>query len=193
VPWEVEALPRPIDDGAGQAEVIALPLQRRQACATAAPPSARDEAAARLGQAVHRTLEWAAQTVAADRVALAQAAARAFGVSDAVAVLRTASTVLDSPACRRFFDPAAIAWAGNEVPVPGAAGEVRRIDRLVRLAGADAAWWVLDYKLGGAPQEDTGYRQQLAAYRDAVAALAPGERVRAAFVTGRGELIELDG
>jgi ATP-dependent helicase/nuclease subunit A len=191
-PWQPPASPHPAG-AATHAEVVALPLARRRAEAPAAPPTARDDAAARLGQAVHRMLEWAAQHQGADRAALAQAAARAFAVPDADEVLRTASTVLDSPACRRFFDPAAIAWAGNEVPVPGTVGEVRRIDRLVRLAGADAAWWVLDYKLAGAPQHDAAYREQLAAYRDAVATLAPGEHVRAAFVTGRGELIELDG
>jgi ATP-dependent helicase/nuclease subunit A len=191
-PWQPPALPHPAG-AAMQAEVVALPLARRRAEPSAAPATARDDAAARLGQAVHRMLEWAAQRQGADRAALAQAAARAFAVPDADEVLRTAAAILDSPACHRFFDPAAIAWSGNEVPVPGAAGEVRRIDRLVRLAGADAAWWVLDYKLAGAPQQDAAYREQLAAYRDAVAALAPGEAVRAAFVTGRGELIELDG
>jgi ATP-dependent helicase/nuclease subunit A len=35
------------------------------------------------------------------------------------------------------------------------------------------------------------YREQLAAYRLAVQALQPGERVRAAFINGAGELIEL--
>jgi len=198
VPWQAATPPGPART-AGHAHVVALPLARRRADVPTPPPAARDDAAARLGQAVHRTLEWAAQRPNVDHAAraeLAQAAARAFGAADAGEVLRAASAILDSPACARFFDPNAIAWAGNEVPVPGAAGEVRRIDRLVRLApqaGREAAWWVLDYKLGGAPQEDTGYREQLAGYRAAVAELAPSETVRAAFITGRGELIELDG
>jgi len=194
-PWQGAVPPAPAR-AAGHAEVLALPLARRRTDSPVPSPAARDDRAARLGQAVHRTLEWVAQRRNADRADLAQAAARAFGAADAGEVLRAASAILDSPACARFFDPDAIAWAGNEVPVPGAAGEVRRIDRLVRLApqaGGDAAWWVLDYKLGGTPQDDTGYREQLAGYRAAVAALAPGETVRAAFITGRGELIELDG
>ena len=49
----------------------------------------------------------------------------------------------------------------------------------------------LDYKLDASPQDDPGYREQLAGYRAAVAALAPGEMVRAGFITARGQLIEL--
>lgn len=177
---------------AGRAEVVALPLERRRAPADAAPASTRDEASARLGQAVHRVLEWAARDASAPRERLAQAAAHAFGVADVAEVQRRAAAILDSPACRHFFDPAALAWAGNEVPVPGDAGEPRRIDRLVRLAGAGGAWWVLDYKLAASPQEAVAYREQLAGYRAAVAALVPGETVRAAFLTGRGELVALD-
>lgn len=190
-PWQAALCERQ-PQRADRAEVVALPLARRGAEGVPAVEPARDDTAARLGQAVHRMLEWAAQAPGADRAALAGAAARAFGVAGAADVLRVASTILDSPACRRFFDPAAIDWAGNEVPVPGGAAEVRRIDRLVRLAGAEAAWWVLDYKLGAAPQGDAAYREQLAGYRAAVAQLAPGERVRAAFITGQGELIELE-
>ena len=188
-PWQ-SATSAAVGGVALEAEVVALPLQRRVSATAVPAPTTRDDAAARLGQAVHRTLEWAAQQPAGDRAALASAASRALAVSDTAEVLRAASAILNSPACRRFFDPASIAWAGNEVPVPGVGGEVRRIDRLVRLAGADGGWWVLDYKLGGAPQDDAGQREQLAGYRAAVAALAPGEPVRAAFITGRGELIE---
>ncbi len=58
------------------------------------------------------------------------------------------------------------------------------------LAVPERCWWVLDYKLGSAPQDDAALLAQLAAYRAAVAALVPGEPVRAAFITARGELIE---
>jgi ATP-dependent helicase/nuclease subunit A len=64
-----------------------------------------------------------------------------------------------------------------------------RIDRLVQL---DDAWWVLDYKLSHAPQALAGYRDQLARYREAVRALQPGALVRCAFITGAGELVEVD-
>ena len=69
-------------------------------------------------------------------------------------------------------------------------GEVRRIDRLVQLA--DGGWWVLDYKLGAAPQREPDNLAQLRGYRAAVAALQPGAEVRAAFINGAGAVIEID-
>ena len=167
-----------------------------------APDATVDDTAARLGQAVHRLLEWCTRPgpggVAA-RAALrdaAAAAAREFALPAAMAVEveRTARAVLDSPACARFF-ASGLAWAGNEVSLVDAEG-VLRIDRLVCLpvaSGAQAAreWWVLDYKLAQAPGQVAAYREQLARYRAAVQALRPGEAVRAAFVTGGGALVDL--
>jgi ATP-dependent helicase/nuclease subunit A len=164
-------------------------LQRRASSAVTAPP-ADDAAAAALGQAVHRALEWAARDEQHDLAALAQAAAAAFGVADARAVQAVAQRVLASPACRRFFDPRAIEWSGSEVAVASGGGQPRRIDRLVLLAAPERCWWVLDYKLGLSPQGDAALLAQLADYRAAVAALVPGEPVRAAFITAAGELIE---
>ena len=66
-----------------------------------------------------------------------------------------------------------------------------RIDRLVALQDpAGTSWWVLDYKLQGAPAADAANREQLQRYVDAVQRLQPGERVRGAFITGAGELVE---
>ena len=187
VPWLApDGAPSVEDDR--RAEVVWLPLQRRASAATAAL-APDDAAAAALGQAVHRTLEWASRDSAHDLAALAQAAAAAFAVADARAVQGVAQRVLASPACRRFFDPRSIAWAGSEVAVASADGQPRRIDRLVLLATPERCWWVLDYKLSGTPQDDAALLAQLAAYRAAVAALVPGEAVRAAFITARGELI----
>ncbi len=70
-------------------------------------------------------------------------------------------------------------------------GELLRIDRLVaRRDARGLTWWVLDYKLAAAPQDDPALLAQLQRYRDAVRALQPGDRVRAAFLTALGELIE---
>jgi len=91
---------------------------------------------------------------------------------------------------RRFFDPRAIEWAGSEVAVASPSGQPRRIDRLVLLGAPERCWWVLDYKLSSAPQDDPTLLAQLADYRQAIAALVPGEPVRAAFITAAGELIE---
>jgi ATP-dependent helicase/nuclease subunit A len=167
---------------------------------------AADVAAARLGQAVHRVLEWSGRPGlppgALDLVSAGRAAAAEFGLLPA-AVLRVpqiAGLILASPACARFFGGAALRWAGTEVPV-ASQGESLRIDRLVALAepgaggqGSDAArltWWVLDYKLHGTPAELPAYREQLQRYVAAVQALQPGDTVRGAFITGRGEVVEV--
>ena len=87
-----------------------------------------------------------------------------------------------------FFDRAALCWAGNEVPV-ALDGEVLRIDRLVCLGPPEApCWWVLDYKLQGQAAADPNVREQLQRYCRAVAPLAAGAPVRAAVITGNGDL-----
>jgi ATP-dependent helicase/nuclease subunit A len=178
--------------GDGSAEVVSLPLHRRESTIGAATsPKTDDAAAAALGQAVHRTLEWASRQGARDLAPLAQAAALAFAVPDARVVQTIAQRILASPACQPFFDRDRIAWSGSEVAVASPDGQPRRIDRLVLLAAPERCWWVLDYKLNTAPQDDPALMGQLADYRAAVAALAPGEPVRAAFITAAGELIEV--
>jgi len=162
------------------------------------PPAASapkaDTEQTRLGKAVHRVLEWATGVDASpDLPRLAGAAALEFGSSAAPAEA-LARTILESPSARRFFDRATLCWAGNEVPI-GDAGDVLRIDRLVQLAADDggaATWWVLDYKLQHAPQELDVYRAQLLRYREIVRRAQPGAPVRCAFLTGAGEVIEID-
>jgi ATP-dependent helicase/nuclease subunit A len=171
--------------------------QRPAPVLAAAPepaPAPGDDVAARLGQAVHRLLEWATAPGAGvlDLDSAAAAAARAFALPPALArdVRERARAVLGSAQAARFFAPG-LRWAGNEVPVADAGG-VARIDRLVCVERDGAPeWWVLDYKLAHAPAEVDTFRAQLARYRAAVQALQPGERVRAAFVTGRGEVVEI--
>jgi ATP-dependent helicase/nuclease subunit A len=177
--------------------VVALPLHGRAARAPLPSPAAADADAARLGQAVHRVLEWAAAPSAAppaaDLTPLALAAAAEFGVSDSAAVRAIAARILGSAACGPMFDPRRLAWAGNEVPIVACAADgaqVLRIDRLVWTTGAEPTWWVLDYKLSGTPQDNPADLAQLAVYRRAVQALQPGELVRAAFISGSGALIE---
>ena len=193
--------------GLAAAWVPALPALCWQV-QTVAPAVAADVAAARLGQAVHRVLEWAGQPgLPAGSLDLAQAgraAAAEFGLPAAAAlrVPQIAGQILASPACARFFGGAALRWAGTEVPL-ASQGETLRIDRLVALAeaGADGVggeggagprltWWVLDYKLHGTPAELPAYRAQLQRYVAAVQALQPGDTVRGAFITAGGELSE---
>jgi ATP-dependent helicase/nuclease subunit A len=174
------------------APVTWLPLPHWQAPPAPAPTGAAEDAEqARLGEALHRTLEWASapgQTQALAR--LAEAAGQAFALDAAARerVRASAEAILASPACQPFFDSARLRWAGNEVAVD-AGGEDRRIDRLVQLD--DGVWWVLDYKLGAAPEHEPAYREQLRGYVDAVRALQPGEPVRAALISGTGRFIEV--
>ncbi len=182
--------------GRAQAQVVLLPRLARPH-APPVPAATAPGASVRLGLAVHRVLEWSAARAAgaASLTPLALAAAAEFGLAEADAVEATARRILGSPACAAFFDAQRLDWAGNEVPIAGvvdAAGAVLRIDRLVRMAGPAGAWWVLDYKLQGRPQDDPAQRAQLAGYRAAVQALQPDAEVRAAFITGQGERVEID-
>jgi ATP-dependent helicase/nuclease subunit A len=194
-PWQPAALRG--DDA--QARVIELPqlpswqpAPGRRVDHAAEAPDAGD-AATRLGQAVHRVLEWAGggHLGGAPLTVAAQRAVREVGLPPAQAaeVARFAGRVLESDECRRFFAPSGLRWAGNEVAI-GVGGELCRIDRLVQLV--DGSWWVLDYKLGAAPQREARNLLQLRGYRAAVAALQPGCEVRAAFVNGSGEVIEIE-
>ena len=148
-----------------------------------------DDANSRLGQAVHRGLEWATGgRTAAPRAELAAAAAAAFGV-DARAVLALMSRVLDGVDGRHFFDNGQLKWHGNELAAAGEDGAVLRIDRLVQLASGQ--WWVLDYKIGQHPDTVAAYRAQLQQYRRCIQALEPHAEVRAAFIAGDGAVLEL--
>ena len=160
--------------------------------------AASDPASARLGQAVHRVLEWAGRPGAAlprsEWPRACAAAAAEFGLlsEGAAQVLGPVLAVLTSDACARFFDGPQLRWAGTEVPV-AAQGLTLRIDRLVALGPATGPlqWWVLDYKLQHRPAEVDNYREQLQTYVAAVRALQPGGDVRGAFITGGGALIKL--
>jgi ATP-dependent helicase/nuclease subunit A len=108
-----------------------------------------------------------------------------LGVDDAdfESLWSAAQGILAAAHLRRFFDPAQYLSAQNEVAYVDAAGELRRIDRVVELA---EEIWVLDYKTGDAPQAAGRYRAQLEAYRQAMAGLAAGKPVRAAVILAGG-------
>jgi len=153
----------------------------------------------RLGQVVHRVLEWltplprAQRTEARiERATAAAARALALEPTHHDAAMHLACTILQSPALQPWLDPAELAWSGNEVALHDQ-GQVLRIDRLVaRETAAGREWWVLDYKLQHRPQALDSYRAQMQRYVAAVKTLQPGEPVRAAFITGAGEWVPLD-
>jgi ATP-dependent helicase/nuclease subunit A len=193
-PWTPETASAPASQAAQSTVVLQVLPGWRRTASVSMPRSteAQDPRQARLGQALHRVLEWATATGAPALSTLVQAACATFGLgSDAHGpVLAAAKAVLASPSVRRFFEPAMVAWAGNEVTVVD--GEsVLRIDRLVALdEGGRRTWWILDYKLQSAPQSIPVYREQLARYRAVLQRLQPRDEVRAAFITAAGEVIE---
>ena len=161
-----------------------------------APPKATPETpASALGKAVHRVLEWATapslQRLGAPLDTWCTAAASEFA-TDAAEVRRIACSILEAPACARFFGGPALAWAGNEIAVSDG-DELLRLDRLVAIDDdGKRVWWVLDYKLHPAPHADPDNRAQLLRYREVVRRLQPADSVRCAFITASGEVIELD-
>jgi ATP-dependent helicase/nuclease subunit A len=114
-----------------------------------------------------------------------------LGVSEAVfaSLLAAAREILATPALRRFFDPASHVRARNELAFIGAAGELRRMDRVVEFADEV---WVLDYKTGVPPLEDelpvavAAHQPQMDDYARALRSLMPGLPVRALLVFAGG-------
>ena len=207
-PHAVDWSPHPaqaaaLDAALPPARLLVLPPWQARPSASSATvaerdAASRDSAASRLGQAVHRVLEWAVRQEHQQKAAwsletLCSAAAREFG-AEVQACLQVTRAILGSASCQRFFDTRQLIWAANEVSVVDA-GESLRIDRLVHrraIDGEPESWWVLDYKLSHAPDQLGAYRQQLARYRQVVSRWQPGAVVRSAFITGSGAVIETD-
>ena len=146
--------------------------------------SSDDPVSSRIGQAMHRLLEWGDIGVAA-----CAAAAREFALDGmaAASALSMARGILDGEGAW-VWDDKLLDWQGNEVDIQ-VDGRVVRLDRLVRRRDT-GHWWVLDYKSAAAPQQQESLLLQLQSYRDAVQRVYPGAVVRAAFLSGRGALIE---
>jgi len=108
--------------------------------------------------------------------------------SEARVVCEQARRILSSDELTHFFDPSVYQFARNEVELVHN-GEWMRIDRLV---GFEDGLWVLDYKRHLLDQQQAGYWQQLARYRDACLALFPGKAVRTALITVDGRIWQSD-
>ncbi|NBD20046.1 UvrD-helicase domain-containing protein [Aquabacterium fontiphilum] len=208
VPWQPEALLAAdcAPDRAAEAQPVTvrcLPALRWPAASaklsgegeTQAQPDARSDVQ-RLGETVHRALEWLTRLPAARRTpervvravthAVAEVGLAASWVAQAEQQVRT---ILTSGQAGPLLTPERVLWAGNEVPLQHE-GQLLRIDRLVAVPhGEGRLWWVIDYKLGHRPEGDAQYLRQMQRYVAAVRALQPGEPVAAAFVTGQGEWV----
>ncbi len=139
----------------------------------------------RQGEALHRLLQWGELTLP-----------RAHEVTAEFDLDAAAADAVLAMAMRIQTGQGAWAWAsadlafeGNEVELH-ARGQTLFIDRLVQRRDT-GHWWVLDYKSAHAPERDSALLAQLATYRDAVQTVYPQSVVRAAFLTGRGDLVEV--
>jgi ATP-dependent helicase/nuclease subunit A len=185
----------------GQAQEIELPAPGALAARAASPvvhlavlpelPAALraerpgqmpDSQVARIGQAMHRLLEWG-QTGAAQ----VRAVAREFRLDEAMAEEARARALRILQGEGAWAWGQHLLWQGSEVELAHQ-GQLLRLDRLVH--HPQTGWWVLDHKSAGQPEAQADLVAQLQAYRQAVQALQ-GEPVRAAFLTAEGRLVEI--
>jgi ATP-dependent helicase/nuclease subunit A len=148
-----------------------------------------DDTLARIGLAMHRLLEWGG--VSPNNTA---AVMQEFLLSAEQGGLASdmARRILDGQGAWAW-DSRVVGWQGVEVELMYQ-GEPLRLDRLVQRqdAGHEGEWWVLDYKMSAAPQDQPELMAQLTHYRDAVQQIYPDAMVRAAFLTPQGLMIELE-
>jgi ATP-dependent helicase/nuclease subunit A len=102
-------------------------------------------------------------------------------------LLQQAQAILSAPGLSRFFDAQYYLQAANEAGYVNAAGQLRRIDRLVEF---ETEVWVLDYKTG-LNSEMQSHTAQLEEYRIAMQAVYPDKTVRCAVIFGDGKLLEV--
>ena len=188
----IEAVPAvaPASAVASEITLAVLPAVRvPPADAEASVELVPESEESRIGQAMHRLLEWAPLGARACGAALVRRAAREFALDAAQAAraAQMAERILTGEGAWAW-DGLRIDWHGNEVPI-AVQGGLRRMDRLVR--SREGIWWVLDYKSAARPQAREELLAQLRAYRAAVQAAYPGEAVRAAFLSAQGTVEEI--
>ena len=154
-----------------------------------------DSDESRIGQAMHRLLEWVApapppQSAPAWSDAQCAAVAKLFALdATQLAQAQAGAEGILAGQGAWAWSASELAWHGNEVALQWR-GQLLRMDRLVQRQDT-REWWVLDYKSTAAPQTQAALCTQLRTYQAAVAWAYPGQAVRAAFLTPQGALIEL--
>jgi len=125
------------------------------------------------------------QMVAIDKIQLLQHLA--IPLEEGEALWQQAQFILSQSELQRYFEPKQYQTAVNELAYVNAAGELKRIDRLVEFADEV---WVLDYKLGDA-ENAARYRSQMVEYRVAMQAIYATKKVRCALLFADGTLLEM--
>jgi len=174
------------------------PVDRAQAAPEMRANEEPDSLESRIGQAMHRLLEWRplqdlpAPDIVSRWWTAAQSArvASAFTLEpDQMALAETMALGLVAGEGAWAWERQALSWHANEVALTFG-GRALRLDRLVQRRDTQD-WWVLDFKSTSAPQAQPALCAQLLEYRAALARIYPGQRVRTAFLTPQGRLIEL--
>lgn len=150
----------------------------------------------RIGQAMHRLLEWvpvrdvAPVTGAVWTATQLAQVGRAFTLNtEQVEQARQMAQGILGGEGAWAWQRSALMWHANEVALTHA-GQLLRLDRLVQRRDT-GAWWVLDFKSSAQPQTQAALCAQLREYRAALALVYPGQAVHTAFLTPQGRLIEL--
>lgn len=147
-----------------------------------------DDLSARLGQAMHRLLEWGVPAVGDFSPAQLLSVAREFSLSPAQAQeAAVLAQRIHTGEGAWAWQAEVVDWQGNEVEL-NHQGQSFRLDRLVRRRDT-GAWWVLDYKSAPQPERQPGLLAQMQRYLAAVRAAYPGAAVQAAFLTGDGRVV----
>ena len=147
----------------------------------------------RIGQAMHRLLEWCPTVSGAsapqwtDQQRQAVATQFQLDESSLAAACGMALAIRNGDAAWAW-DASLLRWHANEVTVQSG-GSLLRLDRLVQTQQGD--WWILDYKSTATPQDHPELCQQLYNYRRVVQGVPGCTTVRCAFLTPQGALIEL--
>jgi ATP-dependent helicase/nuclease subunit A len=127
---------------------------------------------------------------ARERVSIQKAALQQrlnIPASEIETLWQQAQHLLTSPPLARFFDAQQYRSASNEMPYVNAAGELKRIDRLVEF---DNEVWVLDYKLGDS-EDSARHQAQMQEYQTAMQSVYAGKTVRCALVFADGVFSEI--
>jgi ATP-dependent helicase/nuclease subunit A len=106
---------------------------------------------------------------------------------------RCAVNVLSSNFAEKFFFSSEIQGAWEELDIASCDGRLLRIDRLIELPNQ---LLILDYKLS-IPEVThelyQKYQLQMATYRQCVSKLRPDKEVKSYLLSGKGELLEMNG
>ncbi len=150
------------------------------------PPTmlAQDSHALILGSVLHQALEWFSQPKPPHELNDEWLSERyAISLTEAQQVRQWCETMVQQPEWRVWFDPTQHDEAHNEMSLMSADGQVKRMDRWVRVGSSIN---VLDYKSGWNAASLIVYEQQLREYVTLMQSIYPEYTVR-------GYLLRVDG